>query len=39
VRTTDAATVVAQIGSVAGLTVTPPSLEDVYLTLIGSESR
>jgi ABC-2 type transport system ATP-binding protein len=36
VRTTDPARVVAELGSVPGLTVAQPSLEDVYLSLIGS---
>jgi ABC-2 type transport system ATP-binding protein len=39
VRTTDAAKVVGELGSVLGLTVMPPSLEEVYLSLIGRESR
>jgi ABC-2 type transport system ATP-binding protein len=35
VRTDDPSRTIAQLGPVTGLTVSQPSLEDVYLTLIG----
>jgi hypothetical protein len=35
VQTDDPAHTIAQLGPVTGLTVSQPSLEDVYLTLIG----